>query len=87
MNWHGLIMEQDGEFDLLRFQGRAIVFDLDSEHDRKRLGDLGRVYHLAQIRRLVGAYISAEEWIHRCKEGEDPVRADQPAQVGAPAIA
>lgn len=86
MNWQGLITEHDGKLELLSFQGRAIAFDLDSEIDRERLGDLDKTYRLVRLGPSL-CPMPATEWYLRQARGEHDISLDaQPTEEGPPAM-
>jgi len=86
MNWHGLIVERDGKLELLSFQGRPIAFDLDSEVDRERLGDLDQHYRLVRFGPSIRP-IPATEWCLLQARGEQAVSLDmEPVEDGPPAM-
>ena len=86
MNWHALISEKDGNLDLLSFQGRPIAFDLDSEIDRERLGDLDKTYRLLRLGPSISP-MPATEWYLRMARGEHACEDGQPGpEEGPPAM-
>jgi len=69
MNQVVLMVEMDGREEALSFQGRPIVFDLATEADRRRLGDLRyrrETYSAEQFPKAM----SAAEWYMRCARHE-----------------
>ena len=64
-----LMVEMDGREEALSFQGRPIVFDLDSEPDRRRLGSLRYRRETYAAEQFPNA-MSAAEWYMRCARHE-----------------